>query len=170
MNWEAIGAVGETVGGIVVIVSILYLARQIRENSRIAKAESQRALLDSTHIWSQLVTTPGLASEFKQALHSYDNLDSDVQARFNFFMWSLANHVESAYRMHRQGLLENDSYLGWMNGLASVIREPGASVWWRDVKHMFGEEFTDAMQTFLDVEDGPKVSSFWKFLEVKPSD
>lgn len=165
MNWDAIGAVGESIGGIVVIVSILYLARQIQENSRIAKAESQRALLDSTHIWSQLVTTPGLASDFKLALHDYSGIDSDAQARFNFFMWSLTNHVESAYRMHRQGLLEEDSYLGWMNGLASVIREPGASVWWSDVKLMFGSEFTDAMQTFVDVENGPKVSSFWKFLK-----
>ena len=34
MNWEAIGAVGETVGGIGVIVTLIYLAIQVRQNTR----------------------------------------------------------------------------------------------------------------------------------------
>ena len=39
MNWEAIGALGELIGVIVIIVSILYLARQIHESNKHASAD-----------------------------------------------------------------------------------------------------------------------------------
>lgn len=34
MNWEAIGALGEIAGAVAVIVTLLYLAKQIRQNSK----------------------------------------------------------------------------------------------------------------------------------------
>ena len=34
MNWNAIAAVGELAGAVAVVVSLLYLARQISQNTR----------------------------------------------------------------------------------------------------------------------------------------
>ena len=34
LNWDAIGAIGEVVGGVAVIATLLYLAVQIRQNAR----------------------------------------------------------------------------------------------------------------------------------------
>lgn len=39
MNWEAIGLVGETVGALAVVVSLGYLALQVRQNSNMARVE-----------------------------------------------------------------------------------------------------------------------------------
>ena len=38
MNWEAIGAVGETVGALAVLVTLVYLAMQIRQNTKAVQA------------------------------------------------------------------------------------------------------------------------------------
>ena len=38
MNWEAIGAVGETVGALAVLLTLVYLAMQIRQNTRSVQA------------------------------------------------------------------------------------------------------------------------------------
>ena len=35
MNWDAIGAVGEIIGAVVVIVTLLYVAKQIRQNVQV---------------------------------------------------------------------------------------------------------------------------------------
>lgn len=40
MNWEVAGAIGEIVGALGVIVTLGYLAVQIRENSRQMKVSS----------------------------------------------------------------------------------------------------------------------------------
>jgi hypothetical protein len=49
MNWEMISAIGQMLGAIGVIISIVYLAAQIRNQSK----ESQRAAMNvlTTH-WS----------------------------------------------------------------------------------------------------------------------
>ena len=44
MNWEAIGAIGEIVGAAGVIVTLLYLASQLRQNTRALQVTS----IDST--------------------------------------------------------------------------------------------------------------------------
>jgi hypothetical protein len=38
MNWEALGAIGETVGAVAVVVTLGYLAVQIRRNTRWLRA------------------------------------------------------------------------------------------------------------------------------------
>ena len=43
MNWDAIGAVGEIAGAAAVIISLVYLARQMIISNRLAKAEAFRA-------------------------------------------------------------------------------------------------------------------------------
>ena len=39
VNWDAVGAISETVGAIVVVVSLVYLAVQIKKNTNLAKSE-----------------------------------------------------------------------------------------------------------------------------------
>jgi len=46
MNWEALGAIGEIVGAVAVVVTLVYLAVQIRQNTRSAKVCSNQ-LIDS---------------------------------------------------------------------------------------------------------------------------
>ncbi len=44
MNWDAIGAIGEVVGAVGVIVSLLYLALQIRQNSNVVRSATRQAI------------------------------------------------------------------------------------------------------------------------------
>ena len=83
MNWEMISAVGQVLGAIGVIISIVYLAAQIRNQNK----ESQRAQMNvlTTH-WSDLnrslVENPDLAALWIRALQSFDELDGTSKLRF----------------------------------------------------------------------------------------
>src|ERR1700731_862146 len=43
MNWEAIAAISQLVGSIAVVVSVLYLAVQLRSSTRVARVAAQDA-------------------------------------------------------------------------------------------------------------------------------
>jgi hypothetical protein len=44
MNWEAVGAIAEGIGGLGVILTLVYLSLQIRGSNRVAKAQSRHSM------------------------------------------------------------------------------------------------------------------------------
>ena len=47
MNWEVIGAVSELIGALAVIASLVYLAYQVRQHTRVIQSSSFQATTDS---------------------------------------------------------------------------------------------------------------------------
>ena len=47
MNWEAVSAIGEWVGTIIVIVTLIYLARQVRLNTVTNRVAGISAIADA---------------------------------------------------------------------------------------------------------------------------
>jgi hypothetical protein len=43
MNWGALGAVGELLSAAVVVISVIYLASQVRQNTTASRAEALRS-------------------------------------------------------------------------------------------------------------------------------
>ena len=46
MNWEAIGAVGESLSAVAVLITLVYLAVQIRQNTHAMKISAMTSLRD----------------------------------------------------------------------------------------------------------------------------
>ena len=63
MNWEVIGALGEWAGALVVAVTLIFLARQIRVSATQQRLESHRAMAE-------------LQMQTNRALHDCDNLSA----------------------------------------------------------------------------------------------
>jgi len=57
MNWQAIGAIGEIVGAVAVVATLLYLARDIRQNSRSLAISALRDTTANWNQWGQMVAT-----------------------------------------------------------------------------------------------------------------
>jgi hypothetical protein len=47
MRWDAVGAIGEILGALAVVATLFYLARQIRHNTIVARAD-MRAIEEKT--------------------------------------------------------------------------------------------------------------------------
>ncbi len=46
MNWEALGAIGETLGAVAVLITLGYLAIQVRQSTQAMKASALRSVQD----------------------------------------------------------------------------------------------------------------------------
>jgi hypothetical protein len=69
MNWDALGAIGEIIGAAGVIVSLLYLASQVRNNSRQLRHSSAQAVLDKLNgLIGQLAFTAGAGDVWNRGL------------------------------------------------------------------------------------------------------
>ena len=142
MNWDAIGSVGEIIGALAVIASLLYLAVQIKTNTTFARAQSQRDLL-RTYEFFNATLDPAIARIVRIGLSRYELLTNDEKIQFHSWAHPFINQVEATYRMHRQGLIEEASYIGFRNGVVSIVICPGGALFWEDTKKMIGQDFVE---------------------------
>ena len=98
MNWEMISAIGQMLGAIGVIISIVYLAAQIRTQNKESQRQAMNAL--TTH-WSDLnrtlVENPEMAGLWLRALRSFDDLDAESKLRFGAHLGRLLRFADSLY-------------------------------------------------------------------------
>ena len=103
MSWEAVSAVAETVGVIVVVISLLYLARQTQQ-SRVAIEQntklSMRSAIDGYSHWRAIIATNPQVSELIDKANSGSVLTRPEEAQLaavfaELFMASAFSHMSA---------------------------------------------------------------------------
>ena len=152
MNWDAIGAIGEVIGGAAVIASLLYLAIQIRNSSAIARAESQRDLLSITPIMSLTTSNRQLIEVIQAALDDFDRLPNVDQAQFHSWAHLISAITESAFRMHRSGMIDDAMYTGYRGAFLGLITTTGGAQWWKITQPLWPSDFAAEINSSLESE------------------
>ncbi len=153
MNWDAIGAAGEVGGAIAVVVSVLYLAFQVRQNTVHSRAYSQRDMLNEiTGDILRLSLEPQL---FRGGLSDFEGLSDDDKVRFAGYMVTHIARFEANLRLHRSGLMDQvlfDAHRGWA---LTLLTSPGAHEWWQHWRRNFSQDvrefLDDAMERGVDL-------------------
>lgn len=126
MNWEAIGAVGEITGGFVVILSLLYLAAQLRQSNRHAETASQAAWMDG---WNNAikgwVERPDVSGAVRKGFHRFSDLEDDQKALFHMQMAALQNQWLLAAELRERRLMPEAVFAGATDVIVSVFSTTG---------------------------------------------
>tara|TARA_R110002073_G_scaffold54154_2_gene139478 strand:+ start:85 stop:588 length:504 start_codon:yes stop_codon:yes gene_type:complete len=125
MNWDAISAIGETIGAVAVVISLLYLAVQIRQNtnhikSNIAATELsafERNIASGNRVREFFLLNPELLELYMKGRKSYKNLESNEKIRFDMIFRNVFSEIQGAYI--RQWSIDHDPN-GFL-GLTKVV-------------------------------------------------
>ena len=111
MNWEALGAIAELLGAIGVILTLLYLSRQIDNNSKqlegsavVAIASYERSMLED------IFNNEKLWDIIKRGNGDWDALNEEDQSMFAVWNIKESGYWELLYRLHRQGAISKEIY------------------------------------------------------------
>ena len=107
MNWEAISAIGQLVGALAVVISLIYLAREVRSNARATRSATTRSTSDAFNRWAQQLTQhPHLTELYYRGIHDFESLEGADLARFSALMIQAFRYVEAMYYHHLEGHLD----------------------------------------------------------------
>src|SRR5436853_3951473 len=126
MNWEAISAVSQLVGSLAVVVSVLYLAVQLRSSTRVAKV----AAMDAAAAALRDVTKPfmenaELGRVWRVGLENLGTLSPEDQARFFHAAHQFLKALETIHYHYVYGLLDLQLWSGWRELLHHYVATPG---------------------------------------------
>lgn len=140
INWDAIGAVAEAIGGIGVILTLGYLSLQIRGSNRVAHAQSRQAM-----------------SEFAMGFARFRAEHADRVARITsddelsagdkeFLYWNhmqMMTYGEAYFRQFELGLMPKNHWEGFSHWIDDYTRSPGFAEFWKTDRTSFSEDFSE---------------------------
>jgi hypothetical protein len=155
MNWEAIGATAEGLGALAVIGSLLFVGNQLRQNQDIAKGQSQRELLIGAAEWmSSTRHDLELFETVARLLYGYSDANAEDRHRFSTWGYELLMLVERAFYMHRDGYMNEGSWLGFRGMGLSLLLSPGGKQWWEtEARHVWGADAVEHFSTAIETSD-----------------
>jgi hypothetical protein len=158
MNWEAIAAGGELLAALAVLVSILYLARQIRQSAAAAVvAVNQGTAVSFQGINVLLASSPDLADIIMRGAETRSVLTPAEVLRYDCFMLNFFNVVENVRLQETTlGVFSRERE----ELLVSVLRKrlvfPGVLEWWLENSDDFVTEFVGWVESIR--ASSPQVS------------
>ncbi len=152
MNWDAIGAVGEILGGLGVLGSLIYLATQIRDNTRNLQAASLQSILDGPRdrFFLPLATSGETSDIFARGLNSLDHLDDAERRRFFLLMFEQFFQMQQVMELHERGLLPKPDYDAWLKFAASLVTTPGGTAIWPYAETTLTPSTVDVINDYLE--------------------
>lgn len=156
MNWEAIGAIGEVVGAIGVIVTLGYLAVQIRQNTASVRASTLQTMSEaSTSFHVVMARDAELSRIFHAGVLDPEALSPEEYVRFRFAMMAFLRRVEGFHGQAGRNRVAPEEWAGLRESCLSVMSQPGARAWWAEESGRYNPDFA----AWLDQELGRRPAS-----------
>jgi hypothetical protein len=159
MNWEAVGAIGETVSALAVVVSLVYLAIQLRTNSQTLKAN---AAWDAEVLWG--ASNVGIGEKGEVALLTHraaaadaklDDFSEEERAMIYFLVRGALQYAQAQWWLWREGNLPDEIWNMRRKWARNYINAPLANIVWKDdiKQYILNEDFVrDVMSIEPDGE------------------
>jgi len=143
MNWTAIATIAEIIGAAGVIASLIYLAVQIRQSTKVARAETTKDLYLASRA---AILEIAANDELTKIWTDIRNFESEGIARRYAFYQSFFRLYELQFNLAGQGLLDKDIAQSYM----LVIRMFAGTEYFPDYWQKARREFNDAFATYVD--------------------
>jgi len=169
MNWEILAAIGQLAAVFVGIPSLIYLALQIRAQTR---ERRQSAVNTLTVQWGELTKALHDSGEFcaifLRGLHSFDDLDGISKLRFSAFFNRFFKNFQAMYFSHCDGVLTASSWAEIERTMSDFIAYPGLQQWWETRRHWHTEEFARVVDAIIARGEKPKAYSGYDLSGLRP--
>ena len=92
MNWTALGALGQLAAAVAVLITLVYLAQQVRQSNRQNLLSAFRHTYDSLNEWALAVAESGeVAAIVLRGRQSYNDLGDIERFRFDHVHFAFLN-------------------------------------------------------------------------------
>jgi hypothetical protein len=143
MNWDAIGAIGEIVGAFAVVLSLVYLAVQIRTQNKEARLASMHDTVAAQRESMRTFLEPNVSEDFIAVIEGFDEADPAQRLRFTMVTMIALKANQDAYLQFLGYRLGEDFFQPYGAQLADMMANESTQRVWKLRKHQFDERFRD---------------------------
>ena len=143
-DFTTLAAWGEFLVGIAILVALIYLAGQIRQNSRLLQASTSAVVSErSTAAAILMIQDPEVARIFWDGRADRDALSEADRERFNSILALSVLSMNLEYHLWRDGAVSAGFWETRRRALSWLLQGPGMQQWWSESRGLYDDEFRD---------------------------
>lgn len=162
MNWTKASAIAEIFSSIAIVVTIVYLAIEIRQNAEATGAEVRQEILASDQqLLAMLTDDPQLSLIWYR-----ETLTDEEKVRIGYFLITHLRMRESNWLHYRNGIIGEESWALYRRSLKVALSGRQSRRWWNNygVERIFDPGFIAMVNEMLADEPvldrSPHLSAF----------
>jgi len=142
MTLEQVYYIGEIVAAFAIIVSLIYVGLQVRQNTQIMQVSAAQAHITAyNNLLGNLVQSQELANIYSRALKNFSTLKEDEVIQFWAFLGIMFRNFEAAHMQWQSGALDDRLLRGVESAMIDVFACEGAHQFWQARRHWYSDEF-----------------------------
>ena len=149
MNLNDLANTAQIIAAVGVVISLIYLAVQIRGNTKIASAQARHSISEFALRIS--IFRAEQADRFAKLESGSELTEGDR----HFQYWSHVQfllHAETYFHHHQLGLMPDEHWRGYAKFMARYVQSPGFKETWNDIGPGFSEDFARWLDRLLKAQ------------------
>jgi len=140
---QALGNLGEFVGAIGVVISLVYLARQTMQNTASVRAASFNSMIqNSIRLLEHAFRDREFAEFLAMAEADPDRLSREQRIRWDSYMTAVYRHFGNLVYQARVGALDRQMWETYQRTLKDHLRTPSWGRWYMENRDVFSTDLT----------------------------
>jgi hypothetical protein len=147
---EALGNIGDFLGGIGVVITLIYLATQIRQNTATVRANGAASHSEGlNNITLLLAQDSDARSVYFQGLSDYEGLSEDSQLQFDLIMQYFCQGLQRSLHLHRESAINEEAWEETVAAVSFLAVRPGFRRWWKKWGSIYPTHFNEFIEDSL---------------------
>jgi hypothetical protein len=143
LDLESLANVGDLISAIVVVISLVYLALQVRQNTESLRTENYaRALERIANMQARLGADAGFSELIARGAADAARLTAGERVQFTWTFYEMFGAFEFMFHQMTAGALPTEVWQRWSETLSWWLSLPGVKAWWHSRPAPFSASFT----------------------------
>jgi hypothetical protein len=152
MKLENYAQMAEIVGGISVVLSLIFVGVQLKGNADILEAQAVFDLRESNSLMARdLITNAELSEMIYRGYDDYESLSDFEKWRFEFWVIEVLTHRMTAWKYAVEGLLDSEEIETWQYSTCSFLALPSARLIWEKQDTWLRADFRASVEQLCSI-------------------
>ena len=130
MTLTELGGLGDFIGAIAVVITLIYLAIQMRQNTASIRSNSYQAWSGGlSNCFLSVCQSKQLSDVLKNGFQDSRQLSEDTWIQFLLWHQALLHTTESTYLMYKNKTIDESVFEHEIERAAAILRFPGTRQW-----------------------------------------
>jgi len=125
VNWDAVGAIGEIMAAVGVIVTLVYLTAQIRQNTKSINSNNSNSVMAGFNQLNVAMLDPEVSRICYEGFFRIDEMSESERNRFTHLMNGFFNIFRNLYHQFLDGTFPADQWESWALEARQMMETPG---------------------------------------------